>query len=375
MYTDPKIISTDNLKTRAYITFYLNGERYREYNGNKLNISLHPNRATTITERTRLLKKLLFEFQKGLENGWSPLTTPVAEQEAPPPTYQILNEILNEKQAGSLSTSYKRDLKSVHTQFFNYLTDAEKQAPITEISVKRVEAFLSQYDSTGTYYMNKRRALRVLFSSMVRKGIIATNPVDKTVKRKAKTTLHRIYRPEQVKEVLRFLKRDYPNLHLCCLLTYGCLLRPHQESRLLKKHHFNEDLTKITLSGDENKSGRIRTVHIPEYVRQELLERDILRLGPDMNIISRSVTPYNVSYFSLQWSRAKKKMSRLSLLDQNQTIYSFRHSAAINIYKRSKDIHILQQLLGHSNMIVTLKYLRGLGELNDSQLKASMPEL
>jgi integrase len=116
---------------------------------------------------------------------------------------------------------------------------------------------------------------------------------------------------------------------------------------------------------------------VPEYVRKEVLSRARTVTDEDNNIISCSKLPFNVSYFSLQWSRAKKKMkerSELTILE-NETIYSFRHSAAINIYKRFKDVHLLQQLLGHSSIIVTLKYLRGLGELNHERMKSASPEL
>ena len=63
------------------------------------------------------------------------------------------------------------------------------------------------------------------------------------------------------------------------------------------------------------------------------------------------------------------------MIKPNQTLYSFRHTAAVNVYYKTKDIYILQQLLGHYDMAVTLKYLRGLGEFNHDQLKNLMPEL
>ena len=63
------------------------------------------------------------------------------------------------------------------------------------------------------------------------------------------------------------------------------------------------------------------------------------------------------------------------ILQKDQTIYSFRHTAAVDVYNRTKDIHIIQQLMGHSTMIVTLNYLRGLGELNSQQLKDALPVL
>jgi integrase len=371
MFSEPKIIATKDLKVRAYITFYFNGERIREYNGNRLNLPIHPNRSTTNSERNKVLAKLHFEIKKALEKGWNPL---IDDKPKAILALDILKLVLDEKLSSSLSWSYKRDLKCTHDNFVKFIQNHHPKIEITQITSQILDLFLVQFDSTGTNFMNKRRILGVIFSSAVNKGYISTNPVLKTQKRKSKATLHKIYTPDQIKKILNYLYEIHPNLHICCLITYGCLLRPHEEVRLLKRNHFNHDLTQITLGGNENKSGRIRTVHVPEYVREILLHREINLLTPEQNILTRTELPFNVSYFSLQWTRAVSKMEK-GMVEQNQTIYSFRHSAAINIYRRTKDIHILQQLLGHSNMIVTLKYLRGLGELNSLQHKEFMPIL
>ena len=42
------------------------------------------------------------------------------------------------------------------------------------------------------------------------------------------------------------------------------------------------------------------------------------------------------------------------------TIYSFRHSGAIEIFKRTGSITKLQKAMGHSTINVSLTYLRGL---------------
>lgn len=68
-------------------------------------------------------------------------------------------------------------------------------------------------------------------------------------------------------------------------------------------------------------------------------------------------------------------MIKCILITAKQTLYSFGHTAVIQIYRRTKDLNIIQQLLGHSNMIVTLNYLRGLGEANNEELRGVMPEL
>jgi integrase len=47
-------------------------------------------------------------------------------------------------------------------------------------------------------------------------------------------------------------------------------------------------------------------------------------------------------------------------IDTSTTIYSFRHSGAIEIFKRTGSITKLQKALGHSSINVSLTYLRGL---------------
>ena len=47
-------------------------------------------------------------------------------------------------------------------------------------------------------------------------------------------------------------------------------------------------------------------------------------------------------------------------LNKGQTLYSFRHSGAIEIFKRTGSITKLQKAMGHSFVNVSLTYLRGL---------------
>jgi len=60
-----------------------------------------------------------------------------------------------------------------------------------------------------------------------------------------------------------------------------------------------------------------------------------------------------------------------NLPEQDQTIYSFRHSGAIEIYKRTGSLSKLQKVMGHSSLAVSLTYLRGL-EVSDLE-ECDMP--
>jgi len=314
-----------------------------------------------------------------LENGWNPfaesqsVSTIILENSKS--TEEVLYDLLKEKLKNPYSIRYKRELEIIHNQFISFLNVDQKKAKITDLSINTVETFLDKFKSTGTYYMFKRRTLGVFFSALKRKKILTDNLVLMTPRMKSKATLHAIYSKEQVVSLLAYLKEKHPNLHLCCLLAYGCLLRPHQEIRLLRKEQFNTELTQITLSGSENKSANIRTVYIPSYVKDELKNRLSKLTCGDYNVISLAQVPFNEFYFSTQWNRMKKNLIEKGLIKPNQTIYSFRHSAAVDIYIRTKDLYLLKELLGHSDMLVTLKYLRGLGVMINETYKGIHAEL
>ena len=75
------------------------------------------------------------------------------------------------------------------------------------------------------------------------------------------------------------------------------------------------------------------------------------------NIFTDTTRPLNEDYFMTLWGRFKRVSK---LLEQDQTLYSFRHTGAIEIFKRTGSITKLQKAMGHSSINVSLTYLRGL---------------
>ena len=67
--------------------------------------------------------------------------------------------------------------------------------------------------------------------------------------------------------------------------------------------------------------------------------------------------PFNRDYFKGLWSKYKRTSV---LLREDQTLYSFRHTGAIQVYRKTRSLQKLQQVMGHSDLKVSLVYLRGL---------------
>jgi len=121
----------------------------------------------------------------------------------------------------------------------------------------------------------------------------------------------------------------------------------------------------ISLSGRRNKSGRNRIVPLNPYILQ------YLNKGEDaINIFTNEEKPFNKDYFKTLWSRYK---AQSNVLEELQTLYNFRHSGAIEIYKRTGSLTTLQSAMGQASLAVTLGYLRGL-EIPSLKLE-DMPRL
>ena len=95
---------------------------------------------------------------------------------------------------------------------------------------------------------------------------------------------------------------------------------------------------------------------MPKFVVENLDKKEIHN-----NIFSNQTSPYNPCYFKTLWTKYKRQSK---LLEENQTLYSFRHTGAINVYLKTESLIKLRQIMGHSSLNVTITYLRGLGVVN-----------
>ena len=113
----------------------------------------------------------------------------------------------------------------------------------------------------------------------------------------------------------------------------------------------------MSLSAERVKSKQNRIVPVPEYIRELLVQRAVESKCRDGNIFTLSSHTFNEDYFKTLWSRYK---SQTALLSEDQTLYSFRHTGAIRVFEKSGSLATLQRVMGHSDMKVSLTYLRGL---------------
>jgi len=331
-------------KGEPVINIYYAKRRYRFRTGKSIGLKL------TSIKNPELLKSA---FELKLLEGWKPIKKKKADIELKPTVVNVLNKGIEHKIAKGCSDRYIKDAKRIVNLWirFEYANDL-RNIRIDKLNSNHLKKFLIR----PNWGPKTQRTIKSTLSPLLCK----TELINQV---KLHKPLSKLNKPiENISALLEEVKKYNNKLYLCCLLTYGCLLRPHREIRELTWGDFTSNLSYIKLSGGRNKSGRNRIVPVPSYIKEILVKGE-----SSNNIFTNSIKPPNPYYFKTLWSRFKRVSE---LIEQDQTLYSFRHSGAIEIFKRTGSITKLQKAMGHSSINVSLTYLRGLEipELNEEDM-------
>ena len=334
----PKINQRPDGRLEVIVNYQ--GKRMRLQNGDAFGISLKPN-YFPVNQRENQANILAAQIYSKLINGFQPKVRGDRYLLQNQPDLYYIKEALNRKLKQGFSKHYNNALLLAYKRISAFSKGGL-------VDPNTIEMALGGY-ANNTSYNALRRNMNILCNYAMELGM-KNNPVDEIKRRKEKARLNKSL--NNTSALLNEIKAYNFNLFLCCMLTYGCLLRPHREVRELKWGDFTDDLSFIRLSGSRNKSGRNRIVPVPQYIQEFLKKTE-----DHHNIFSGKEEPFAPDYFKGLWSRFKR---RSKLLEYNQTLYSFRHTGAIDVYKRTGSIEKLKAAMGHSNIMVSLTYLRGL---------------
>ena len=360
---DFQLLIKEHPSGRVYLTVYHKQKRYRYSNGSIIGKDIHPNKAP-LEQRHDVAELLRSSFVQAIHEGWKPeLKKSRGEGGDENLLIVFLKMVLGDKLKEQLSSQYKKDL-TFTVDFWNSFLKSQRKKSVTihQLTIPLIQEYLQFSSTKVSMHRSLLKNTKALLRQPLRQQGIELRWEEIQLP-KPVSTLHKPIK--DVKALLSEVEAFNPHLHLCCLLAYGCLLRPHREIRELTWNDFADDLSFISLSGSRNKGKRNRIVPIPAFVLPYLKPSH-----HSHNIFTGTENPYNPDYFKTLWGKFKKKSV---MLQKEQTLYSFRHTGAINVFKKTGSLQKLQSVMGHSNLQVTLTYLRG---LEVPQLSVDdMPEL
>jgi len=273
-------VSIGASKSQSIIIIYYNETRHRYWNGNAINVNIK-------SKDNPPLLKAAFELK--LREGWRPKPKKREVKEVPITVIKALKQGVETKIAQGCSERFIKDAKRIVTLWKRYESDQQlKNITLDKLQPLHIKNFLVRPNWSAKTQRTVKSTLSPLLSEF------KPRLVQSVKLKKPTSTLHKPF--DNIYEILEAIKASNKQLYLCCLMIYGCLLRPHREIRELTWSDFSDDLKYIHLSGNRNKSGRNRIVPVPTYIRELLIKGE-----PHHNIFSGKPQPLNKDYFKTLW--------------------------------------------------------------------------
>jgi integrase len=189
------------------------------------------------------------------------------------------------------------------------------------------------------------------------------NPCHRLEKLPTTTKTHAAYTTAQLNQFIEAIAPKDPQLLLFIRFIYYTLARP-KELRFLKVGHIRSDFEKILFEGEHAKTDQEKYIGISTQFATVIAESGILNYPAEYYVFGNSGIPgqkrVGSSYF---YKRFKVYLKELGFkkLNAAYTMYSFKHTGAVQLYLATKDVYLVQQQLRHTTLDQTNTYLRDLG--------------
>lgn len=234
--------------------------------------------------------------------------------------------------------------------------------PLSSFTRKDISKMLSDLKDEKQWNSNTYNNYLSLISSMfnwfVREEKIDKSPVKGLEQKKVSISMHKYYDDAAAKKIKDALKQGNPYLLSFCEFIYYTGTRPKSEARLLQVKHLLFDRELIFIPGHISKNKK--DDYIPMAPELEKALSHLKGQDPEIYIWGLrgpAEKPASQNHFAALYKPYKDRLG----LSEDFTIYSWKHSRAIDLANAKVDPYAIMKLFRHSGLDITMKYLRDLG--------------
>lgn len=199
-----------------------------------------------------------------------------------------------------------------------------------------------------------------VFNEFVDREVITKNPFKNIKKLRTTQGKHRVFSKDQIHEFkgLCLEAGDDATWFFVCFIYYT-FMRPHQEARMIQVQDIGTKT--IRVSEVHAKSSRIRHITIPPPLEKMLVERKIRDFPPHYYIFSYGGPGERMVGEAYQYEQHKRYIKKMGLYKQDYDLYGWKHTGVTALYRATKDLKLVQEQCGHTDIKQTVEYLRDLG--------------
>ncbi|MCX2762311.1 tyrosine-type recombinase/integrase [Aquimarina muelleri] len=241
-------------------------------------------------------------------------------------------------------------------QYFMYLLIHRKNSPKT--------------------YNNTLGVLKTFYNECLKQEWVeGKNPFDKIDKQPEEYgSKNKPFSNEQIKDIKEYVLEHDPYLWKIICFIYYSFMRP-SEIRRLKVRDIDLKKDLIWVSGKISKTKKRDVVPIVPGLKKIILEMNLEEYHPSDYLFGANQTPSTTKMGENYMGKHFKKVKDNFEFDEDHTLYAFKHTAVVNWYEKEKDIRKIQKMCRHSSMLMTERYLKSLGLLDDKDAVSELPEI
>ncbi|MFV9552103.1 tyrosine-type recombinase/integrase [Algibacter sp. PT7-4] len=310
----------------------------------------------SITERKKLAKRMVFEINKRLEEGWNPFN----QNEGAKELTKLIDAINIFKTRASLEYkegNHRFDTFKTYTSQLNqltiYITDVVNKPEM--MCFKFNSDFINNYLDYIRYKKNRSARtrdnylnfIRTFASFLISKKYITTNPTEHFTKINRQRKKRNIISDEDLKRIFEFWKNKNKHYLTLCLTCYYCLIR-RTEITNIKVSDVSIKNSTLYIGAENSKNRKSNSVTIPNLLLP-VLKAHIKGFKATNYLFSNTFNPglkkLSPDMVTKKWSFMRKKLN----LESHIHWYSLKDTGITNMLKAGiPTISVRDQARHHS---------------------------
>lgn len=363
-YTTPKLYNAKgDISKDWYVYFYYTNTVSGEKKQFRYKTGI--NRIKNKRKREEFARDIIEVLSDKLEAGWNPFTDTTEEKAGAVTILKAIDSVLSRKEGYLTPISYKsyftrtRLLKQWLVK--NNLSSLYAHNITTQHMRKYFDQMIEVRGVTGRTHNNHLTTLNAYFNDMIEREIILSNPLAGIKPVRQDVGKISTYSENEEKKLSKHMAEDNFYFFMATRFVRYCFVRRTELVNIQVKH-INWRSKTLTIPSESSKSRVQDSVTISQSLEKLIIEAGYLELNPEMYLFGKKFIPSLIKQTRLDdFSEKQRYYNNLLGIKEECSFYSWKHTGAVELYNHTKDPYVVLRQCRHSDIRMTMIYLRSLG--------------
>ena len=270
------------------------------------------------------------------------------------PGVDLAAEYVYGKYIRDLSTSTLQQSGRVILHFLHFLE--RKETNLYTLTRQDISEFVEYEQGRGQKtrsVVNYLRTVYAFINYLVGQDVLLATVMEHKIRIKLPEELPRAISPEDQQSLLGAISSDRDRALILLLLRTGLRIGELLEVQVSDISIAERKI--LIYLGEKNLQGR--AVYYSEDAEQALKKWLKIRPGNSTSLFPGRSPGGSISYVAA-WQAMRKILARAGLSDKGYSLHSLRHTFATDMLNAGMRLEVLQQLLGHQEIEMTMRYAK-----------------